>query len=250
MIIALGLALWIFIFLYFTEPLDVKEFGEKEKLIYLPLYGLVGAISYLFMMPIQNLLKTKKTPWSIFNEFLFFGVFILLGWISSRAVYLYIIMAGEPNPYELGYYTKSIYLPAVTTILPIVIAGRWAFGKYRNKRLEDQKIEITGEGTYEGLRLNLNELICIKAEDNYIEVSYLSEHGLKRQLIRNKLSTMAETFPELLRTHRSFLINSQHFRQWQSDKGKHFLLVSHEIKIPVSKTYLTNVKQVLHSATI
>ena len=42
-IIALSLALWIFIFLYFTEPLDVNEFGDTEKLIYMPLYGLLGA---------------------------------------------------------------------------------------------------------------------------------------------------------------------------------------------------------------
>ena len=54
LIIALGLAIWIFMFLYFTEPLDVSEFQKSEKLIYLPLYGLLGAFCYLVFLPIQN----------------------------------------------------------------------------------------------------------------------------------------------------------------------------------------------------
>jgi hypothetical protein len=54
LISALGLAIWIFVFLYFTEPLDISEFSSSEKLIYLPLYGVISAFCYFVFLPIQN----------------------------------------------------------------------------------------------------------------------------------------------------------------------------------------------------
>lgn len=250
LIIALGLAIWIFVFLYFTEPLDVHEFGDKEKLKYLPLYGLVGALAYLLMMPFQFwMFRTKQHQWSIQQEAIFFVVFIAASFVITRSVYLYIVMIGEPNPYTLDYYFTAIFLPAISTILPIVLIGRWAFGKYKEKKLEDQKIEIKGEGTYEGLRLLWNDLICVKADDNYVELTFLDYGVLKKQLIRTKLSKVSETHPQLLQTHRSYLINPYHFQTWKPLDGKQNLQLSHSIFAPVSKTYAPSVKMALNSTT-
>jgi len=174
---------------------------------------------------------------------------MLFGGIIARLVYLNLIVPNEPNPYTLTYFIGNLYLPAMLTILPIVVAGRWAFGKYKNKKMEDQKIEIEGEGAYEGLRLLWNDLISVKADDNYIEVSFLDGAVLKKQLIRNKLSVISEAFPELLRTHRSFLINPYHFWQWKTQGGKPFMTLSNGIEIPVSKTYTQQVKDRLQLAT-
>ena len=117
--------------------------------------------------------------------------------------YLFIIVDWHPNRYDLFYHVKSILLllPAILTILPIIIIGRFAFGKYKDKKIKDQKIEIQGEGNYESLRLLLNDLISIQSSDNYVEVFYLDGNVLKKSLIRNTLSKVADSFPELLRTH-------------------------------------------------
>lgn len=249
-LIALGLAIWIFVFLYFTEPLDVNELGRREKLLYLPLYGVVIAIAYLLILPFQNWRYSKRNSnWSLGNEVLFFAVFAIIGFLVSRSVYLYIIVAQQPNPHTIGYYITSIYLPALATILPIIIFGRWAFGKYKNKKLEDQKIDIPGEGTYEGLRLQLNEVISIKADDNYIEVSYLVGNNFKRQLIRNKLSSIAALFPELIQTHRSYLVNPYHFQQYKSENGKQYIVLSNDICTPISRTNAAAVKEAIQLTT-
>jgi hypothetical protein len=249
-IIALGLAIWIFVFLYFTEPLDVSEFNNSEKLIYLPLYGLLGAFCYSLFLPIQNFLyKKNDNNWFVKSELLFFLIFILTSTVIARAFYLYVIVPGEPNPYTLWYYLKTVLIPAFATILPIIIFGRFAFGKYKNKQTEAKKIEIKGEGNYEGLRLFLNDVICIQSSDNYVEVFYLSGNELKKSLIRNKLSVLADEFPELLRTHRSYLINPFHFLQWKSEKSKLFVVLFHHIEVPVSRTYQNDVKAILNSTT-
>jgi hypothetical protein len=249
-IIAFGLSIWIFLFLYFTEPLDVNELNNTQKLIYLPIYGLIGGFCYSIFIPFQVFLfKKGKQFWSLGSELLFLITFIVLSSILARLYYLYVVVAGQPNPYTLGYYITDILFPAITIILPILIFGRFAFGKYKEKKLEESKIEIKGEGTYEGLRLLLNDLICIQSSDNYIEVLYYSGKEIKKSLIRNKLSVIAEEFPELIRTHRSYIINPFHFQQWKTEKGKLLLELSSSIFIPVSTTYKTNVKEVINSAT-
>lgn len=121
--------------------------------------------------------------------------------------------------------------------------------KYKNKKTEAKKIEIKGEGNYEGLRLYFKDIICIQSSDNYIEVFYLNGKQVKKTLIKNKLSNIADDFPELLRTHRSYLINPYHFLQWKTEKGKLFVIVFHHIIIPVSRTYQNEVKSILNSTT-
>lgn len=249
-IIGLLLAIWIFVFLYFTEPLDVDEFGDTEKLIYLPGYGIIGGISYLLFLPLQyKILPYKIKKWTIAKEIVFLLTYTVITLTFVRLYYLYVIMDGIPNPYTLGYMLKAILLPAAGTIIPIIIIARFAFGKYFEKQVEDQKIEIKGEGNFEGIRLHLNDLISIQSSDNYIEVLYLSGNELKKTLIRNKLSVIDETFDELIRTHRSYLINPYHFQQWKIEKGKHFLILNHAIEIPISKTYLSSIKQRFNSTT-
>lgn len=249
-IIALGLAIWIFVFLFFTEPLDVHVFSDSEKMIYLPLYGLLGAVCYLLFLPIQHLLfKKNDNNWFVKTEIIFFLIFIFIGIVATRLFYLYVIVPGEPFPHDLSYQLKTVILPVFATILPIIIFGRFAFGKYKNKKTEAQKIEIKGEGNYEGLRLLLNDVICIQSSDNYVEVFYQSGNDVKKSLIRNKLSVVADDFPELLRTHRSYIINPYHFLQWKTENSKLFVVLFHHIEVPVSRTYQTNVKTILNSAT-
>jgi len=249
-IIGFLLAIWIFVFLYFSEPLDVSELPDDEKLIFLPGYGLVGGLCYLLFLPLQYFLfKQTQKKWTVINEGLFIASFSVITIAIARSYYLYVVMVGEPNPYTLDYMLISIFLPAFATILPIIVIARFAFGKYHEKRLEDQKIEIKGEGNYEGLRLQLNEIISIQSSDNYIEVSYLSGKNLKKTLIRNKLSVIDNQFSELLRTHRSYIINPYHFQRWKNENGKLFIILNYDLKIPVSKTYHNEVKIAVKSAT-
>ena len=251
LIIAFGLAIWIFVFLYFTEPLDVNQLYEDEKLIFLAGYSLIGGLCYLLFLPFQYIIfnKNNKT-WSLLSEMLFLFLFSICTITIARLYYLYIIMANDRNPYDLWYMLTNIFLPAIATILPIIIFGRFAFGKYREKQTEAKKIEIKGEGNYEGLRLYLNDVISIQSSDNYVEVFYVVGKDLKKTLIRNKLSAIADEFPALLRTHRSYLINPLHFEQWKTEKGKLFVVLFHHIEVPVSRTYQNEAKTTLNSTTV
>lgn len=250
LLIGLILAVWVFVFLFFTKPLDINELNYTEQLIFLPGYAFLAGLCYILFLPIQYFLYQRNSKnWNIISEILFLLSFTILAILLARGFYLYIVVANEPNPYTFGYMFKTILLPAVVTILPIIIIARFAFGKYHEKKLDDKKIEIKGNGNYEGLKLHFNNIICIQSSDNYIEVLYLVDNNLKKTLIRNKLSVIDSEFDELTRTHRLYLINAFHFQQWKTESGKHFLILNYNIKVPVSKTYLLLVKDVLNLTT-
>lgn len=248
-IIALGLAIWIFIFLFFTEPLDVGQLPAIDKLKFLPIYGLFGAVGYFLCLPIQYWLARKEGKWLLRSELIFMFSFILIGFIAAWLVYFYIVVNANPYAYTIDYFAKAIYLPAALTVFPILAIGRLSFGKYKEKQLEKVKIEIRGVGNLEGLRLQWKDLIYIQSSDNYVEVFFKEGGKLKTQLIRNKLSTVEEQLPGLIRTHRSFLINPIHFNQWITGNRKLHIRLSGGIEVPVSKTYLESLKAAVNFTT-
>ena len=233
------------LFCYFTEPLNVSEISTIEKLAYLPFYGIAGGFAYLIMLPFQQwLFKIGHRSWTLQSEFFFLLFFMMLGLVLSRSVYVFIIVPNEPNIYSLSYFITGIYLPTLVAVIPIVFISRWAIGKYKNKRI------IHGEGTYEGLRLFQESIISIKSDDNYIEVTYLVNDAVKKQLIRNKLSVIEKDLAFVVRTHRSYLINPVHFQRWDLSNGKLHIMLAAHVKIPVSKTYASQVKSTIKNLGI
>lgn len=249
LLIALGLVIWVFVFLYFTKPLDVTEFGPREQLIYLPLYGLFASLCYLASLPFQYWLFRRNTKWTLGLELSYCFFLFVFAFIVVRLVYYYIVMEAHPNAYTIDYFATHIYIPAILTILPMVAIGRWSFGKYKEKKLEEQKVEIKGTGSYESLRLALNDLICIQSSDNYVEVTYQEGGEVKKQLIRNKLTAVEESLKEVIRTHRSYLINPHHFKQWSTGNRKVNVVLTNDLEVPVSKTYQEAVEKAVNSAT-
>lgn len=108
-LIGLLLAIWVFVFLYFTEPLDVNQFSDKEKLLYLPAYGLLGVLLYVINLPFQYwLYKKQKKQWYVISEFFFISVFIIIAIIMLRLFYLHVIMDWHPNAYLKTALTEAI----------------------------------------------------------------------------------------------------------------------------------------------
>ena len=101
LIIALGLVIWIFVFLFFTEPLDVNTLNSQEKPLFLIGYGLIGGLCYIVFLPVQNYLyKLKNNIWTLKSEFLFISIFSFCSVLIARLYYLYVIMAYDRNPFR------------------------------------------------------------------------------------------------------------------------------------------------------
>lgn len=225
-------------------------FNNSEKLKHLPLYSLSIFLCYAILLPFQNyFFKKNNAIWHITNEVVFLVLFIINTFILTYYIFSNLVFVIKGNISLSIPFTQQFFIPAVLTLLPIIVISRWALGRYSQKIIENKKIEIKGSGNYDNLRLHFKDLVYIKSSDNYIEVSYLESGALKKAIIRALLTNIEKTFPNLLRTHRSYLINPFHFKQWNSSKNKLEVILKNDVSIPVSKTYIKSVTSSINFTT-
>jgi len=246
--IALGLSIWVFAFLYLSEPFDINKFSASEKLILLPIYGLIEGLCYAIPLLYQYRISKKQEDWYLKNEVIYLILIIGLGSLINYLFYKYAVIPNE-DAYTYFEYTKLVYLPALTVILPFVIIARFMIGKFSEKiQLEDQ-ITIKGCGQYDFIQLNFKELLFVRSSDNYVDIYFFKEKEIEKKLVRGTISEVEKSFPELLKTHRSFLINPIHFKQYHIENKKLFIDLGYKTHIPVSRGLQVAVKNKLQFTT-
>lgn len=247
--VAAGLTVWIFVFLYLSEPFDIHRFTAAEKWILLPLYGLIEGICYAIPLVYQAQILAKKRRWFLANEIFFLIQVIVLGALFNYLFYKNVVVFGEEGIYSFSDYERLVYLPGLAIILPFVIICRLIIGKLSQKiQLQDQ-ITIQGKGSYDFIHLNFGELLYVKSADNYVEIHFIENNTLQKKLIRGTLSDIQDSFPSLLKTHRSFLINPIHFKQFITVEKKLLLDLGFESRIPVSRNLQSEIKNKLQLTT-
>jgi len=123
--IALGLSIWVFMFLYFSEPFDINQFSSQEKLILLPIYSIIEGFCYALPLLYQYRITKTQKIWYVQNELLFLIISIGIGALVNYVFYKYAVVPGEEGVYSYVEYIKIIYLPGLAVILPFVIVTRF-----------------------------------------------------------------------------------------------------------------------------
>lgn len=243
--IAIAFSIWVFLFLFLIKPLTVNELSIYQQWLYLPIYSIISGASYASVIYIQNrIYNAQNKQWYLGSELILLSSFSVFTCISIWLFYRYIVTITEPTSFSLFFW--DIYLPALLIILPLIGVSRYFVGKYQ--RITDPKIILKGEGNYENIQLFLKDLLYIQSSNNYIEVFFIENNKVKTAVLRNKLSKIESLHPNLIRVHRSYLINPIQYQQWTVEKGKHILVLNYSVKVPVSKTYISKVKLHLNFA--
>jgi DNA-binding LytR/AlgR family response regulator len=90
-------------------------------------------------------------------------------------------------------------------------------------------------------------LLYLEATENYISICYLNKGKVSKYLLRDTMKKMEENFSgtEIIRCHRSFMVNFEKVKVIRKDKDGLKLELDNPsvIDIPVSKTYAENVMQ-------
>lgn len=245
LLIALGLGVWVYLFLVFSEPFDISRFNDDEKLL-LPFYGFLASISYCLPLLYQFKI-TKNNSWLVKNEVIFTLFVTIFGSIINFLFYKLFIVYDEPHTYNYFHYVKWVYLPALVIILPFLLIARFLLAKLFSN--STKRITIRGKGQYDFINLKLEDLLFIQSSDNYIEVNFIENNITQKKLIRGTITEVEKSFENLLKPHRSFLINPIHFKQFKTESKKLFIDVGYGFSIPVSRTLQSTVKAQLQTAT-
>lgn len=238
-LIALAIAIWLAIFLILIAPFDIAELPIEVRLEIMPMYGLISFVGYILLIPFQNWAYKKMKKQSISFEILIIVLFNIIVLLGSYWYYKSSIVNGN---HSFIKFTFEIYYPIFFILLPIIIFARWFISR-KVVHQESKKIILTGDNKLDILQILEEDLICVSSADNYVEVTYLINTELNKKLLRTTLKNMETQLPQLMKVHRSHLINPIHFKAW---KNANTLLLT-QIEVPVSKNYKKEILAMNHS---
>ena len=148
---------------------------------------------------------------------------------------------------------------ALVLLLPYSIL--WLYFSWRDKKEQIERmadIQSFAGGSREmipfyddksALKFSVKKenLLYLESTENYISICYLNKGKVSKYLLRDTMKKMEENFTgtEIIRCHRSFMVNFEKVKVIRKDKDGLKLELDNPsvIDIPVSKTYADNVMQ-------
>lgn len=114
---------------------------------------------------------------------------------------------------------------------------------------EEKELLTLAGNTKETIEVSPREIYYIEASGNYVEIYYGNKDKMQQKLLRATIKQIEEQlheYPELVRCHRAFIVNSNHITRVNGNaQGYRLRLNNITPEIPVSRTYMKSLKETL-----
>lgn len=104
---------------------------------------------------------------------------------------------------------------------------------------EPQKVSIQSSTKNSEFEIDLNHLLYVMADGNYVEFHFMLNDQLKREIIRNTLNNIEEQLSEhqnMFRSHRAFIVNLNKIKECSGNAQGYLLSLENvDDQIPVSR---------------
>lgn len=245
-----GIVTFIMIFL---QPFDTYRFESNHKYLIFSGFGLLILILYLIWVKIENLwYNYKSKKWQIKCEIISFFLFTL---ISSLPIHFYnqVFLNDFFNSEYQGYeylkhwvwFFKHSIIPIMLILFPFYIYLRNKFGELINSDSLSE-IDIYGINKNEKITLRKEDLLFIKASENYVDIYYTINDNILCKTFRNTLREINNQAPFLCKSHRSYLVNISRIKSIKGNSQNAKIEFQYDsLNIPLSKSYYKNIKLAL-----
>lgn len=246
------------IFINIYAPFGVETWynvTELELLAYSSLVILTGVLVVVISRILMYRVSKKRTIllWHyliwIFAEAFFMAMFYTL----FEKLFL------NDTRFVGDIFKASVKNTALVLLLPYSVL--WLYFSWREKKL--QLIKLTGNKQAVDTSKNmipfhdekgelrfsvkLENLLYLESADNYVHIYYLDKNRTARFTLRNTIKRLEESLKgtEIIRCHRSYMVNFEKVKILRKDKDELRLEVDVQgaIDLPVSKTYIESVME-------
>jgi LytTr DNA-binding domain len=252
----------VFLFILFFQPFPLESLDYENRLLFVTGFGIITFVSsclvfltlpYFFPEFIKNEVLKIQAP-------VFLSLLMLL--LSVTAYFFYIRYVG--GIYLSLYIMFKAVLVCLLPLLIIIIL-------YKNKSLQkavdtlekenqvyllkineneenktENEIIITSENGLDKFQLKIKNLVYIRSSDNYIEIHYTENEGMRMKLIRSTLKGIDDQLIKInyiVRCHRTCIVNSNFIEKLVRNYSGYFIKVkNNDIKLPVSRQYISRIK--------
>lgn len=242
----LGLVLFIFLdfIIIVLEPFDTDQFEADHRFLLLSGYGFLVFVVFVIQSCIENRWYSRVgKAWLVSHELLSTIIFCLF---SGTVLYLYNTWIVNLASCSIGTYSHFICI-TVAGMVPVFVPSMLYLRQKLGERIvpsSSNSIRLVGENKNEVLSLEKEDLLYIKAVENYIEICYVDQgKSVRSKTFRQTLSKVCEQLPFLEKCHRSYLVNTNAIAliSGNSQSARISFRVG-EKEIPLSKTYYKHIK--------
>lgn len=203
--------------------------------------------SYFIDLLFQKLLKIDLSS----NPFVDGISWFLKLFFFVHIVYLLRLLRCDWACFEMLEYLEQWFafaLMMLLTYVPFALYGRAKFFHSLAKvdQVGDDELELKGDGK-EQLIVNLEALLLLKSDDNYVDLFVAKKEGVTKKSLRVTLTSLSDqltTYPQFQRVHRSFVVNLK-YTQKRSFNGLVVKKGDWSIQVPLSPSYKDAVNSIV-----
>lgn len=244
-LIGLILAVYLCFIVIVLQPFDTSQFDAEYKTLLLSGYGIFTGIVFIIHGSIENKVYSRRGKvWSVNQEILSTLLFLFF---SGTVLYMYNrTIVNNFKDYTLWTYWRFLSV-TVACMVPVFVPPMVYLRQKLGERIVPPAVNsfvLIGENKNEVLHLEKEQLLFIKAVENYVEICYVDEDQKVVSLtFRQTLSNVSKQLPFLEQCHRSYLVNTQSIREITGNsQGAKIVFKEGNKEIPLSKTYYKKVK--------
>ncbi len=245
-VILVGIASSLFILLY--QPFGIENTtGEIIVDLIILSLGVLFIISVLFMeWLIPSVLPKLFRNWTLGKALLWYALVILF---IGAMQFLYKSFWSNFQEFTWGdFFGVLARTFGIGITVSFFVTGIWQYLNRRRLSLitSAETYTVTSQ-TGKTLSLNLKDILYISSDDNYVDIHYEVDGERKKLVFRSSMKNVEKQIVNplspILRCHRRFLINSEHFViDNPSNRSMTVKLKNHGDSVPVSGQYTTVVK--------
>lgn len=265
--VLLCVAIVIFILAIF-EPFNFRlnSLGQVWVLVGFGLLTmLVTSIAFVLL---PNIFKRFYNPdkWTTGKSLLNNVFFLIIMGIGVVCYDYFIVMKQLPEYFPMGFLV-DLFAALTIGIIPLsiitIITQNNALKRNLNSSKEinqilSERIKISpikedlitlNKSTKESISIRPEDILYMESEGNYVNVHYRQDEKVTYKQIRSTIKQMEETLqnhPMFIRCHRAFIVNINYISNAEGNaQGYQLTLSNVPQEIPVSRTYLKNIKDAL-----
>ena len=250
---------FFFLFTYFFEPFSVNLAEQKADFFLIcVIHGLIASSLFFIYSSIINIVSLEE-KWTIGKEILFLtGLLILIG-LGNFLVRSFIYNNSENLSFH--YLGEELSHTLLVGLLLILIAVPLNFirlynknnkeaariesvGKNNDRKVLSKLVSVKAQTQADNFDFKIEHFVYAKAAGNYVEFILTQEGNIRTELKRISLKELEEQlreFPEIVKSHRSYLINLQKIKR-VTGNAQGYTLKMQDVKelLPVSRGRLEN----------
>jgi hypothetical protein len=249
----------IFVFLLLFSPFGVYE--PEFKLNYFLICGFhafsPALILFLYFGTYNYIKRNQLKNWTLLQEYIHVGVFLFLSGVASFLMRDFIY--NNPNNWSLRYLWEEVrncFLAGILFYFFLRMAGFYfqskkgspfvlQFVPLKNKvekTAMSSTLFINTQVKQDDFTLNLEDLLFVKADGNYIELTKSSNDETTVELKRISLTQFEKqiaNYPHFFRCHRTYLVNMFKIEKVSGNSQGYILSFQNtDVKIPVSRNQI------------